>query len=230
MTGSILNENIYYKILNSSNGDGYSSDEKLSAFVHNIVPELQFSGDSDEAKNRDDLHNAKLLYRQLKLTPQQASDPKFWSALCRIYKDYVHKRWGKNSGIDRFNVHECNRVSLCCDNALSRLFMSAHLTYDDEDKDNPFHLTEVLFSAQKIQKDLIKHPMSMNKKIVKGVLKALQRIQRDFGGKATAIFRECCWTYLNRLGVVVMIDCLETEEIENLAYEFMRKNFMGVVS
>lgn len=198
-----------------------------------VVPNinLMYSGDDDDSKNQDDLNNIRLLYDAYKdkITPLQASDPMLWSALCHItYKDYVLKRWKKDDGtvrIDqRFFATE-GRSSLCYYNAISRLWWSGYLTYDEErEKSKPYHLTETLFSAQQIQKDLFDQSMSMNKTVVKGLLMALKRIQEETGNASTPVFRQCCDSYLNHYGAVSVLDSLNAKDIEEIAFDFMKKN------
>lgn len=198
-----------------------------SITVPNI--ELICIGDDTETKNSDDLINIKSLYNEYKdkITPLQASDPLLWSALCHItFKDYILKRWKKADdtvSIDKRFFATEGRSSLLYYNAISRLWWSGYLTYDEERKStNPWYLTETLFSAQQIQKDLFDQPFSMNKNIVKGLLSALKRIQDEQGNACTTIFRKCCDSYLNHYGAVSILDTLTSDEIENIAYTYMK--------
>lgn len=232
------------KDLNANKDNYYSDDPWLAKYFADqgleeycktssiVVPNFQLlnveDGDND-AKNRADLANIKTLYTEYKdkITPLQASDPMLWSALCHItFRSYVLQRWKKDDGTvrlgKRFFATE-GRASLCYYNAISRLWWSGYLTYDDSGESaNPWHLTETLFSAQQIQKDLFDQPFSMNKNIVKGLLKALKRIQEENGNNCTTIFRECCDGYINHYGVVTILDTLEPDEIEKIAYNYMR--------
>lgn len=198
-----------------------------SITVPNI--ELICTGDDTETKNGDDLINIKSFYTEYKdkITPLQASDPLLWSALCHItFKDYILKRWKKADdtvSIDKRFFATEGRGSLLYYNAISRLWWSGYLTYDEErKKSNPWYLTETLFSAQQIQKDLFDQPFSMNKIIVKGLLSALKRIQDEQGNACTTIFRKCCDSYLNHYGAVSILDTLTSDEIENIAYTYMK--------
>lgn len=198
-----------------------------SITVPNI--ELICTGDDTETKNGDDLINIKSFYTEYKdkITPLQASDPLLWSALCHItFKDYILKRWKKADdtvSIDKRFFATEGRGSLLYYNAISRLWWSGYLTYDEERKNsNPWYLTETLFSAQQIQKDLFDQPFSMNKTIVKGLLSALKRIQDEQGNACTTIFRKCCDSYLNHYGAVSILDTLTSDEIENIAYAYMK--------
>lgn len=191
--------------------------------------QLMYSGDDTESKNKDDLSNIKILYSEYKdkLSPLQASDPLLWSALCHItFKQYLLSRWKKDNGTvrldQRFFAYE-GRASLLYYNAISRLWWSGYLTYDeDKASTNPWYLTETLFSAQQIQKDLFDQPFSMNRTIVKGLLMALKRIQEDNGNSCTTIFRKCCDSYLNHYGAVSILDTLTSEEIEEISYQYMK--------
>lgn len=202
---------------------------KTSSIVVTTI-QLDYSGDDTESKNRDDLLNIKQLYSEYKdkITPMQASDPLLWSALCHIrFKDYILKRWRKDDGTvslaQRFFATE-GRASLLYYNAISRLWWSGYLTYDEEKAStNPWHLTETLFSAQQIQKDLFDQSFSMNQTVVKGLLSALKRVQEENGNNCTVIFRKCCDSYINHYGAVSILDTLSAEEIETIAYDYMRK-------
>lgn len=237
-----------YKLLKkdlNSNKDNYYTDDPwiseyfslagLDEFYKTssiIVPDIKlvYSGDDIEAKNKDDLSNVQILYSGYKdkLSPLQAADPMLWSALCHItFKQYVLNRWKKDDGSvrldQRFFATE-GRASLLYYNAVSRLWWSGYLTYDeDKTSFNPWHITETLFSAQQIQKDLFDQPFSMNRTIVKGLLMALKRIQEENKNSCTTIFRKCCDSYLNRYGAVSILDTLEQSEIEKLSYDYMKK-------
>lgn len=198
-----------------------------SIVVPHIV--LSYNGDDNDTKNADDLINVRALYSSFKdkLTPLQASDPLLWTALCHLpYRQYVLDRWKKGDGTvtikDRFFCTK-GRVNLAYYNAISRLWWSGYLTYDEEkESSNPYHLTEILFSAQQIQKDLIDQPFCMNRVIVKGLLRALAHMQEERGNYCTGVFRDLCNIYLNHYGVVTILDVMTEKEIEDLAYNWMK--------
>lgn len=230
-----LTSNSEYYYLDEPWLDEYFANAGVDEYIKTsslVVPNvsLEYSGDEDEAKNSDDLNNIRILYDAYKdkVTPLQASDPMLWSALSHItFKEYVLKRWRKDDGSvrldQRFFATE-GRASLLYYNAISRLWWSGYLTYDEErERTNPYHLTEILFSAQQIQKDLIDQSMSMNKTVVKGILLALKRIQEETGSACTRVFRSCCDSYLNHYGAVSVLDTLSVEDIEGIAYSYMKR-------
>ena len=190
---------------------------------------LQLSLPTDEQKNSCDLANIKTLFTGFKnhITPLQACDPLLWTALCHFeFKDYVLNRWKNESGEvsleKRFFATE-GRSSLLYYNAISRLWWSGYLTYEEENTNNHFSLTDTLMSAQQIQKDLFDQPFSMNRNVVKGMLSALRTMQDKRGDNCTTIFRKCCDSYMNHYGAVSILDFLSAAEIEKIAYEFMAK-------
>lgn len=190
---------------------------------------FQYTGDDIESKNSDDIQNIITFYSEFKdkITPTQASDPCLWTALCHFsYNDYIINRWKKDDGTvrldQRFFATE-GRASLLYYNAISRLWWSGYLTYDEEkERTNPWELTRILFSAQQIQKDLFDQPFSMNRTVVKGLLRALKRIQNETGNAATPTFRKCCDSYINHYGAVTILDALTSDEIEEIAYTYMK--------
>lgn len=213
----------YFKEYNIENYMGTSD------IVVGNISEFQDTGDI----NQDDLQNTITLYSAYldKLTPAEASNPRLWTALCHLipeYRKYILSRWkNKNEEVTlekRFFATE-GRSSLLYYNAISRLWWSGYLTYE-QDKAQPWALTKTLFSAQMVQKDLLDQPFSFNKKVVRGLLKALQKIQEQTGNAASKIFRECCDSYINHYGAVTVLDSLSEDEIENIAYKYMFDAFV----
>ena len=208
------------------NAQGIDEYYKTSSVVVPNVS-LVFNGDDIETKNNDDLTNVKMLYSAYrdKISPLQASDTLLWSALCHVvFRQYVLQRWKKDGTVrieQRFFATEA-KSSLTYYNAISRLWWSGYLTYDEDNPSNPWHLTEVLFSAQQIQKDLFDQPFSMNKSVTKGLLLALREVQTEKGNACTTLFRKCCHSYLNHYGVVTILDTLSDQEIYELALDYMK--------
>ena len=136
------------------------------------------------------------------------------------------KRWKKKDesvSLDRRFCADRGRGSLLYYNAISRLWWSGYLTYEeDKEKTDPWQLTRILFSAQQIQKDLFDQPFCMNKTIVQGLLRALKKIQEEQGNACTTIFRKCCDSYINHYGAVSILDTLSADEVEDIAYSYMK--------
>ena len=138
----------------------------------------------------------------------------------------IMKRWRKKDdsvSLDRRFCAYTGRGSLLYYNAISRLWWSGYLTYEeDKERTDPWQLTKILFSAQQIQKDLFDQPFCMNRIVVQGLLRALKRIQEEQGNACTTIFRKCCDSYLNHYGAVSILDTLSADEVEDIAYSYMK--------
>ena len=63
----------------------------------------------------------------------------------------------------------------------------------------------------------------MNRTVVKGMLSALKTMQEENGNKCTSIFRSCCYSYLNHYGAVAILDTLSADDVETIAYDYMKK-------
>lgn len=214
--------------------DSYFESNGISEYCRTLsicVDEFDFcyTGNTDDCKRDDDIQNTIILCSAFrgKLSPAQAADPCLWTALSHIpYKDYVMKRWKKEDdsiSIERRFCATEGRSSLLYYNAISRLWWSGYLTYEEEKAGtDPWELTRILFSAQQIQKDLFDQPFCMNKVVVQGLLRALKRIQEERGNASTPVFRKCCDSYLNHYGAVSILDSLTPDEIEEIAYTYMK--------
>lgn len=189
--------------------------------------ELNFPSFPELSVDNDDYTNTKLFYGRLKdsLTPALASMPNLWTTLCHLnYQDYIVDKWKNNRGLDVESHFFASRAksSLAYYNAVSRYWWAGYLTYD-ESFANPWELTKVLFSAQQIEKDMTDQPFCMNRDVTKGLMLALRRIQEKKGDSCTNIFRKCCNSYINRYGVVSVLDTLRFSDIEEIAYNYMAK-------
>lgn len=243
-----------YKLLKNdidNNSDKYSSPERwvTKYFDENgvnepivnseiIVPNISLQNtpikkgtsreDIFKTLNKDDYMNTITLYGQYKdrISPHIATKYLLWSALCHeTFYPYVIKRWSiLGNPAEHCFGSKRGRNQLTYANAISRLWWTGYLTYEEDKKSSPWELTQVIFSAQQVQKDLFDQPFSKNRTVVKGLLKALRRIQDKRGDAATNQFRECCNSYLNHYGVITIIDFLTAEEIEEIAYKYMLGN------
>ncbi len=205
---------------------GISKSVQVNAFKPSYQP-----GPKDDAKkSEEDLVNARMIYDAFKsLTPLQASNKYMWTYLCHAipeYREYIQDRWmgsGRENTIKTRFFVEGGRSSLVNDNALSRLWWYAHLTYDHGSK-NPYALTSVLLTNQTICTDIIDTLNSMNFTRIKGVLLAV----RDFcelndGNEGVSGYLRECNKYLNHYAAVTNMEFLEADEIRDLAYDYMVK-------
>lgn len=240
-------ENAYDKLLNdvAANSDRYGSDEDWlpeyfgnteSYYKTSIVNVNKFTpyyapGQKDDLqKSSEDLTNTRLLFDAFRnLTPIQASNKYLWTYLCHAipeYRKYINNRWmqqkRENTIVTHYFVTD-QKDSLRNDNALSRLWWYGYLTYDNQNS-NPYELTEILLTNQTICTDFMDTLNRRNFSRAKGVLLALKEFKKVLNEKEgiTDYFRECN-KYLNHYAAVTVMEFLDSNEIQDLAYNFMVK-------
>lgn len=116
-----------------------------------------------------------------------------------------------------------NTGSLLNDNALSRLWWYGYLTYDRKNS-NHYWLTEILFTNQTICTDVMDTFNRMNIDRMRGVLMAIRDFKNVIGDNEgiTEYFRECK-KYLNHYAAVTTLEFLDSDEIRDLAFNYMMK-------
>ncbi len=203
---------------------------KNSTVDVNVFSPCYASGKKDDAqKAQEDLVNTRMLYDAFNnLTPLQASNKYMWTYLCHAipeYRAYIKDRWMQeerdNTIKNRFFV--TTPASLLNDNALSRLWWYGYLTYDKKNS-NHYELTEVLLTNQTICTDVMDTFNRMNYDRMRGILLAIKDFKDAISEKEgiTDYFRECK-KYLNHYAAVTVLEYLESEEIHDLAFNYMMK-------
>ena len=151
-----------------------------------------------------------------------------WTYLCHAvpeFRAYIIDRWLQgerdNTIKNRFFVTTPN--SLLNDNALSRLWWYGYLTYD-ENNNNHYALTEILLTNQTICTDVMDTFNRMNHDRIRGVLLAIRDFKAELSGNEgiTDYFRECK-KYLNHYAAVTTLEYLDSNEIKDLAFNYMMK-------
>lgn len=239
-------EEAYEKLLNEipANAENYASDEEWlptffgsrenyfktsSVEVMRFIPSYMPGKKDDAQKSQEDLVNTRLIFDAFKnLTPLQASNKYMWTYLCHAvpeYRNYIRDRWlyeeRDNTIKSRFFVTTSG--SLLNDNALSRLWWYGYLTYDP-DNSNHYALTEILLMNQTICTDVMDTFNRMNLSRMKGVLTAIKDFKNEIDDSEgiTEYFRECK-KYLNHYAAVTTMEFLDSEEIRDLAFNYMMK-------
>lgn len=195
--------------------------------VFSFTPSYIESSKSDDQKSQEDLVNARNIYDAYrKLTPYQASNRLMWTYLCHAipeYRKYTVNRWTdlrENTIKTRFFV-TTQKKSLFL-NSLSRLWWFAHITYDKENRGNPYALTEALLINQSICTDFLDTYNARNINRTKGVLSAIKEF-KDIIGRTERLrdYFRACNKYLNRYAAVSNLDFLEADEIKKIALDYM---------
>ena len=205
------------------NNAEYVRESKINA----LLPELY------SKKNEDDIVDVRNLYNALKneITPKQASNELLWAYLSHTqYWAYTQQRWkSENKGSEfiknRFfcgNTKDgkADRRGLL-HNSVSRLYWYGYLTYQ-EDYARKYELTEVLLSRADLCLNIMERNYSMNRCIVKGMLKAIKQYD-DICGIEEEEWRNLC-KYINRHGAVTLLDIMSEYEIYELSIKYLMDN------
>lgn len=174
-----------------------------------------------------DAENAKLLFEGYPgITPAIAADGRVWTTLCHNqHYEYMLKRWPivpgaanqTEEGIieQRYFFYRGPRKSQER-NGLSRLWLSAALTYDSGRQD-PYELTKILLQNSNFTWDLLGRTFGSNRKIVQGTMDAVLRLQNERGEIITSKPIKSFTKKLNLVSGVTMLDRYSENEICQMA-------------
>lgn len=188
----------------------------------------------DDDYNISDPENVKILYNSLKhLTVNQATQERIWSGLAHLQlRDYFYYRMKKE--LDKHNDKRINtgiffkqgkKRSLFV-HILARLWWVGYMTYDEENEENPFWLTDFFtekdFSARATL--FFSSNFTSNRNITKGILKTLYDWQQQgiFVGRDHFVQAN---KYLNVVGGAMILDVLTTEEVEEMVNDYLWNHF-----
>lgn len=182
-----------------------------------------------------DRENVKIIYDALKhLTVSQATQERLWAGLAHLQlRDYAFYRLKQD--IEKKNDRRINSGVFFKGNGkkralfvhvISRLWWVGYMTYDEENKENPYWLTDFFterdFSARCVV--FFSSNFTSNRNITKGILKTLYgwrengiNIKRDHLVEANK--------YLNVVGGATILDTLTTEDVEEMVEGHLEKVF-----
>ena len=175
---------------------------------------------------KHDAQNALAVYDTLrKLTPQQASDERFWAYLSHVEcADYIRERWlaeqpdDPDRAVARARNHFFARDAraLIRDHGVSRLWWLGRIACEAY-PENPALFLEIVLHRQDVRSALIERPsVSMNRDVLRGIFD----VMRDQWGGDRALFKRetfRAWMVaLNRRGGVVLLDALPPEPLDRL--------------
>lgn len=198
------------------------------------IPELN----KDENYAVSDAANVKIIHDSLQhLTISQATQEKLWAGLAHIQlRDFFYYRMAqelKDKNDKRINTgiffKNGKKRSLFV-NILSRLWWVAHMTYDESNQENPYWLTEFFcekdFSARATT--FFSSNFTSNRNITRGILKVLYKWQQNGVSIKRDHFVQAN-KYLNVTGGAMILDMLETEEVEDMVEKYL-KSYYGIKS
>ena len=185
-----------------------------------------------------DFQNAKIIFDAFKdkLNPVQASDLRLWAYLAHVqHWDYMHNRWkidvpdeqespddGKKSLRDKMldrakarYFYGNSRGKAFVRHGIARLYWGAYLTYD-ESNENPYELTEFLFSDQDVFVSIGERSYGRNKTITLAALKELKK-RPDLSRDDKRLF----FSKLNQAGAITVLDFLNDFQATQLCEKVM---------
>ncbi len=167
---------------------------------------------SDGSPSATDLENSIKIYNALrdKITEVQATDERLWTYFCHeTFWEYMRWRWPvTQSSIQWRYFVNGNSSRALARNGIARLWWFAHLTYD-QNRCNPYELTEVFLRHQDIQHNLIERNFGRSPEVLRATLEFLKAHPEVAGKDAYVKLGKI----LNRWGGVCVLDCLKTKEI-----------------
>lgn len=184
------------------------------------VVQLKFK--ARKSKAQQDLASAKRLHRSLRLSRADASDPRLWTRLTHVeFWPYMRDRWPVKRGeikfvLRRYFVHGHGSRALLR-NGVARLWWLAELTYDPE-RENPYELTDVLFSDLDLVAQLTERNYGRAPKIMKGFLEFLAE-RRDLlltGGDVNRRRLRQLAIHVNQIGGATLLDFMTKAELHQL--------------
>ena len=178
---------------------------------------------------KHDAQNALAVYDTLrKLTPQQASDERFWAYVSHVEcADYIRERWLAEQPDDRERAAAQARNhffardarALIRDHGVSRLWWLGRIAWEAYSED-PALFLEIVLHRQDVRSALIERPsVSMNRDVLRGIFDVMRdQWEGDKGLFKRETFR--AWMVaLNRRGGIVLLDALPPEPLDRLLRE-----------
>lgn len=185
--------------------------------------------------SKTDYENAVKLYESFKdqLNPVQASDLRLWAYLAHnTYWDYMRTRWaidvaseededdaGKDKIVSRIGSRyffKASKGKAFVRQGIARLYWSAYLTYDEDNKNNPYEMTEYFLSKQDIFLVSTERSLARYKTLLLAALKVL----KEHGELKRTEIRSY-FLNLNQAGGVIVFDSLSKQDARVLAKKIL---------
>ena len=208
--------------------------EKGSTFVSKIDDadvDLLIPSDEDR-KEYDGINAARIHAAFPGITAAIATDERLWATLCHgKFYSFMKARWPietiqRTQTLDGivlqryFFFRNDPRKSLER-NGLSRLWLSADMTYDP-DRENPYELTNVMLQNTNFVFHLFGRKFSSNKTILQGTLEAILLLEKEYGKPVSKMPITEYGRRLNLIGGASLLDLWSKEDAIKNAYDFMK--------
>jgi hypothetical protein len=195
--------------------------EVLDGFYE--IPSFDLKSDKT---GKYDFHNSKIIYEAFKfLSPEEADDSRLWVYLTHsLCFDYSRTRWlssnSSNEVFERRLLYEGDGRGSRTRNAISRLWWTAYLTYNNDEPGNEWNLTEAIFEIQDLQVGLLERNMGSYKNVLTGFLKFY--LLNKGVMKSTVI--QAMIKDLNNLGGVYFLPILDADSLDKILKKLLTKH------
>jgi hypothetical protein len=197
----------------SGKDNGFSSNDLDVLEGQYEVPKIELKLDK---KGKFDFENSKLIYEAFRfLTPEQADDGRLWVYLanCHFY-EYTKTRWlSSSSSQDVFArriLYEGVGRGVRTRNSISRLWWTAHLTFDSANLGKEWELTKAIFEMQDLQVGLLERNMGS----YPNVLKAFLNFYLDNKTDMKSVIVQEMAKELNNIGGVVCLSYMDEDQLK----------------
>ena len=202
----------------------------IESKIEYIHPAFSFNPDFSVS----DFENVKAMYEALKhLTVAEATQERLWAGLAHMQmKDYFYfrlkedmaKKNDKRLKSALYFVNGAKRSLFV--HVLARLWWVGYMTYDENNCEDPYWLTEFFCSAEFSGRSVyfFSSNFTGNRTITKGLLRALITL-RDEGVHVKREHFVEAGRYLNISGGAMVLDMLEEEEVKDMIEARIRKVF-----
>lgn len=177
----------------------------------------------DPYDRNTDLKNAKILYNNLKQLPGYIlSEPRFWLWIMfeKGYKTAI-------KAMEKVDVSSFKHQWLFVDGyrrglffgILSRLYFRVELSYDKDNVENPFHLSEFVMENPLRFREITWRTISNHKFVIRAMLKAEIRVNSELDFEEKGQYFSKLAKEISRLGSIKLIDVMDEEYLEEVLYE-----------
>ena len=206
----------------SEKDNGFSSNDLEVLEGYYEVPEIELKLDKN---GKFDFENAKLIYEAFKfLSPEQADDSRLWVYLanCHFY-EYTKTRWlssatSQKSFTTRILYEGVGRA-VRTRNSISRLWWTAHLTYDTGNVGNEWGLTKAIFELQDLQVGLLERNMGS----YPNILKTFLRFYLEKKNEMNRVIVQEMVKELNNIGGVFCLSFMDEDQLQEILNTLFEK-------
>ena len=227
------------RLKNSINPEFYKQDKAMwledfhegaefsSTLKHQLKNKINLIEDGEPSS---DYKNAKTVHSALRfIEPRVLANERIWVYFTHIYFwQYMQKRWipevpkkmTLNQIKDRFFLNAATDRGLLR-NGIARLWFLGHVTFDSENDNDHYHLTETLLSNQDVLTSIAERPsLFRNEKFRIAFLKFIKK-------NPTVVKRENCRELLKKfifLSGIRVLDAYSSDELVEMLQQKIKDN------